>query len=96
MLLSMLMDKIEYTKAINDCEIDHITNDSREARFGSIFVCVKGFNTDGHLYAPRAYENGCRVFVCEHRPKLLPDDATEEEIEDKFNEDNGINPDGVV
>lgn len=76
MLLSMLMDKIEYTKAINDCEIDHITNDSREARFGSIFVCVKGFNTDGHLYAPRAYENGCRVFVCEHRPKLLPDDAT--------------------
>ena len=29
-------------------------------------------------------------------PALLPDDATEEEIEDKFNEDNGINPDGVV
>ena len=29
-------------------------------------------------------------------PALLPDDATEEEIEDKFNEDNGIDPDGIV
>ncbi len=29
-------------------------------------------------------------------PVLLPDDATEEEIENKFNEDNGIDPDGVV
>lgn len=75
MLLSQLLKKIEYSGSVYDCEIDHITNDSREARSGSIFVCIKGFATDGHLFARKAYENGCRVFVCEKQPDLLPDDA---------------------
>ena len=76
MLLSKLLKKIEYSENIADADISHITNDSREARNGSVFVCVKGFATDGHLFAKKAYDNGCRVFVCEHRPKRLPQDAT--------------------
>ncbi len=75
MLLSNLLKTIEYTSYVKDIEISHITNDSREAREGSIFVCIKGFATDGHLFAIKAYQNGCRVFVCEKRPELLPDDA---------------------
>ncbi|MBO5716426.1 MAG: UDP-N-acetylmuramoyl-L-alanyl-D-glutamate--2,6-diaminopimelate ligase [Clostridia bacterium] len=74
MLFSRLLEKIEYRNPILDCEIDHITNDSREARGGSVFVCIKGFATDGHLYAKKAYENGCRAFVCE-REIDLPNDA---------------------
>lgn len=76
MLLSALLEKIEYTSSSADCEVEHITNDSREAKFGSIFLCVKGFATDGHLFAKKAYDNGCRVFVCEYRPDRLPEDAT--------------------
>ena len=76
MLLSDLLKKIEYQGNIADCEIDHITCDSREVRNSSVFVCIKGFATDGHLYASRAYEMGCRVFVCEYRPNSLPDDAS--------------------
>ena len=76
MLLSALLEKIEYSENFVDCEIEHITNDSREAKSGSVFVCIKGFATDGHLFAKKAYDNGCRVFVCEHRPERLPDDAT--------------------
>lgn len=76
MLLSVLLEKIEYCEIISDVEISHITNDSREARFGSIFVCIKGFAADGHTFATKAYENGCRVFVCEYSPKDLPKDAT--------------------
>ncbi len=76
MLLSALLKKIEYTEEFLDQEINHITNDSREVKLGSIFVCIKGFATDGHIFATKAYNNGCRVFVCEHHPKLLPEDAT--------------------
>ncbi|MBR2381166.1 MAG: UDP-N-acetylmuramoyl-L-alanyl-D-glutamate--2,6-diaminopimelate ligase [Clostridia bacterium] len=74
MLFSGLLEKIEYREFIIDCEVDHITNDSREARSGSVFVCIKGFATDGHLFAKKAYENGCRAFVCE-REIDLPSDA---------------------
>lgn len=76
MLLSALLSKIEYTENVVDCEVNHITNDSREAKNGSIFVCIKGFATDGHLFAKKAYDNECRVFVCEYAPKGLPDDTT--------------------
>lgn len=76
MLLSALLEKIEYSGKITDCEIEHITNDSRKAKCGSIFVCIKGFATDGHIYAKKAYDNGCRTFVCEYQPKGLPDDAS--------------------
>ena len=75
MLLSALLNKIEYTENFADCEIQHITNDSREAKSGSVFVCIKGFATDGHLFAKKAYDNGCRVFVCE-KNIFLPEDAT--------------------
>ncbi|MBR5926342.1 MAG: UDP-N-acetylmuramoyl-tripeptide--D-alanyl-D-alanine ligase, partial [Firmicutes bacterium] len=37
--------------------------DSRQAFDGTIFVCVKGPNNDGHKYAESAYNQGCRVFV---------------------------------
>ena len=75
MLLSNLIKKLEYTQSVLDCEVTHITCDSREALEGSIFVCIKGFSTDGHLFAMKAYQNGCRVFVCERRPEHMPEDA---------------------
>ncbi len=76
MLLSALLEKIEYSGNFADCEIVHITNDSREAKEGSVFVCIKGFATDGHIFAKRAYDNGCRIFVCQYFPAELPSDAS--------------------
>ena len=84
MLFSNLLQKIEYTNPVWDCEINHITNDSREARLGSIFVCIKGFATDGHLYAKKAYENGCRAFICEKNIDL-PSDASVVAVENSRN-----------
>lgn len=37
--------------------------DSRDAVNGSLFVALKGNNTDGHLYIDQAYANGCRLFL---------------------------------
>ena len=74
MLLSRLLNKIEYIGNFVDCEVSDITNDSRIATSSSIFVCIKGFTTNGHLFATSAYANGCRVFVCEEQIDL-PSDA---------------------
>lgn len=75
MLLSRLLEKIEYSAVCPEREIFSVTNDSRSTNDGSIFVCIKGFKTDGHLFAMSAYERGCRVFICEYAIDL-PNDAT--------------------
>lgn len=65
MRLSALLEraKIEYNGA--DCAIERVVCDSRNARGDSLFVCIKGFASDGHGFAERAYLHGCRVFVVE-------------------------------
>ncbi len=74
MLLSALLDKakIEYNGA--DCAIERVVCDSRAASAGSLFVCIKGFASDGHDYAERAYFLGCRAFIVS-REVTLPSDA---------------------
>ena len=48
--------------------------DSRMATAGTVFFCLVGKTSDGHLYAPSAYRNGCRIFAVE-RELDLPKDA---------------------
>ena len=42
-----------------------VTNDSRQVREGSIFVCVRGGRFDGHDKAAEALENGAAAVVVE-------------------------------
>lgn len=65
MNIKELLNCIECTAYGKDCNITDITFDSRKAKEGSLFVCLVGFNSDGHNYARSAYENGCRAFLCE-------------------------------
>ncbi len=44
-----------------------ITHDSRVAVAGSVFVCLRGANSDGHGFAADAVNRGARVVVAEHR-----------------------------
>lgn len=78
MKLSELLSTIEIiTRSSNsdfDCDIEQICHDSRKALKNSVFVCKSGAISDGHVYAPKAYENGARVFVAE-KPLALPRDA---------------------
>jgi len=59
-----------------DIEIERIEYNSRVAREGDLFVCLTGARRDGHEFAPMAYENGVRAFLCE-RPIDLPYDAVQ-------------------
>lgn len=63
MKLTELLDKIGHEKNIGDCEVVHITNDSRQVKEGSAFVCIPGKSFDGHDYAKEALEKGASVIV---------------------------------
>lgn len=82
MLLSKILKGIEF-----DCErdtgikIEDIVYDSRKAKSGVMFVCLRGAKFDGHEYAANAYKNGCRCFMVEHLLDL-PQNAVQVTVED--------------
>lgn len=63
-----------------DTEVEEVIYDSRKARPGSVFVCMKGSRTDSHEFCSQVYQAGVRVFVTE-RPVSLPDDAAVIQVE---------------
>ena len=46
-----------------DIDINQITTDSRVVKEGSLFIAIKGFETDGHNYIEKAIENGAEVIM---------------------------------
>lgn len=77
MKLELMLNKIEFT-ADNyrpEAEVTGICYDSRKAIAGDIFVCIKGYQSDGHKFAKAAYNNGVRIFAVE-KVLDLPEDAT--------------------
>lgn len=61
--------------SVPERDICAVTQNSAQADSGSVFVCIKGWKADGHLYAADAYRRGCRLFVAQE-PLSLPSDAT--------------------
>lgn len=46
-----------------DLEVSGIAYDSRAVQPGDVFVCIKGFQTDGHKYASAAVANGAVAII---------------------------------
>ncbi len=66
MKLSTLLQNIEYTLLYGEeKEITGIAYDSRKVKKGDLFVCITGFQTDGHNYAQKAIEAGAVAILCE-------------------------------
>jgi len=65
MKLQHILDNIDYKLIAGDAgrEITSVEFDSRKAGSGSLFVCVKGFNTDGHSYAASAARQGAAAIA---------------------------------
>lgn len=77
MLLSEILKGIEFnTDSDVTVDIDDIVYDSRKAEQGTIFVCLCGARFDGHEYAQKAYDAGCRCFLVERKVEI-PDDAVQ-------------------
>ena len=67
MLLAELLKGIEYTVVTGDIGIDikGIAYDSHQVEPGYLFVCIRGFKTDGHLYIKEAIKNGAAAILIE-------------------------------
>lgn len=73
MKLHELFKGIDVEKAMGpaETEISGISYDSRKCLPGHLFVCIRGFQTDGHDYARQAVERGA-VAVASERELDLP------------------------
>ncbi|MBQ3083862.1 MAG: UDP-N-acetylmuramoyl-L-alanyl-D-glutamate--2,6-diaminopimelate ligase [Clostridia bacterium] len=65
MLLSTLLKGIQTLNAWQDCEIEAITCDSRQAKAGTLFAAIPGEQVDGHDYAQKAVAQGASVVLAE-------------------------------
>ena len=52
-----------------ETEIRGISYDSRKTEEGDLFVAIRGFETDGHRFIPKAIEKKAAVILCETPPE---------------------------
>ena len=48
-----------------EMEIGGISYDSRKTQSGDLFVAIRGFESDGHRFIPKAVEKGAAAVLCE-------------------------------
>lgn len=75
MLLRELGQLFAVSRIIGDdaVEVSGIEADSRKVSPGDLFICVRGFTTDGHQHAGQAVAAGaCALVVEEPLPVQVP------------------------
>ncbi|HDR3897184.1 UDP-N-acetylmuramoyl-L-alanyl-D-glutamate--2,6-diaminopimelate ligase [Bacillus sp. FSL W7-1334] len=84
MIIQELLNGVKHhiLQGSNLDEVHNLTYDSREAKKGVLFVCIKGFKDDGHKYIQKAYENGALAFLIEDDSVKIPKDATVIKVDD--------------
>ncbi len=67
MILSKVLQGLDYEviKGSVDVDIQKINYDSRKVKENDVFVCIKGFASDGHKYVDSAVQLGATVIICE-------------------------------
>ena len=82
MELKKILSGLDGIKAKGDLNIDieKIENDSRKIENNSMFVAIKGFESDGHNYIETAIQKGAKAIMIQDLDKLknikIPDDVT--------------------
>ncbi len=72
MNLRNLVEKMEFDliQGNLDVDVESLTIDSRSAKKNSLFVCIVGFNVDGHKFIEQACENGASAVLCMSDTKI--------------------------
>lgn len=80
MELRAVISGIEGLKARGNLDLDikTIESDSRKIIPGSMFVAIKGFETDGHKYIKQAIENGAVVVMIQEGEKINKTDIAKD------------------
>ncbi len=80
-LLELMHDtKFNLLQSDLDKDIKQITIDSRQVQKDSLFICIKGFRTDGHKYIDSAIKQGCVALLVEDVPQV-PEHVTVIQVE---------------
>lgn len=66
-----LMDGISHSGEIPKGEASLITQDSRKAELGAVFVCIAGETVDGHNFAQKARAAGAGMIIAERHLGLI-------------------------
>ncbi|HLO61001.1 MAG TPA: UDP-N-acetylmuramoyl-L-alanyl-D-glutamate--2,6-diaminopimelate ligase [Bacteroidales bacterium] len=76
--LGILLNNIDVLRFFGETDItvSGITFDSRKTERDTLFVAVKGSQTDGHDYIEKAIESGARAIICEQLPAKLNPEIT--------------------
>ena len=84
MNLQQLLYKINITKVvgITNIELAAVAFDSRKIKESSLFVAIKGMQSDGHSYIQQTIEAGATVIVLEDMPADLDNKVTYIQVED--------------
>ena len=84
MELKKLLQNLDYhiLQGSIEKEIQAIEYDSRKAGADTMFVCIKGFQTDGHRYAQAAVQQGATALLVEDALEQLPDAVTVIQVAD--------------
>jgi len=84
MNLQQLLYKVNITKVVGTThiELSDVAFDSRKIKESSLFVAIKGTQSDGHSYIQQTIEAGAIVIVLEDMPTDLDNKVTYVQVED--------------
>lgn len=84
MNLRYVLNGMNYTviQGNDDIDFSKINYDSRKVKQSDIFVCIKGYETDGHNYINKALENGAKIIVVQDDVKIDNSEVTIVKTED--------------
>ncbi|MEG0355828.1 MAG: Mur ligase family protein, partial [Lachnospiraceae bacterium] len=83
MKLEKLLERLEYDVIQGDAQIEitELINDSRKVCQGSVFVCISGAVSDGHMYLAEVAKKGA-VAVIVQQPVEAPEGITVIHVDD--------------
>lgn len=83
MELKKLLEGISYKELQGNStiEVKKIEYDSRKVTKGDVFVCITGFQTDGHKFAAVAAKQGAVALICQYIPEGIEEDVTVIQVE---------------
>lgn len=84
MTLKNLLKNLNYEliQGNDDIEVSDIIYDSRKVVPGTVFVCLEGYNSDGHTYAQDALNKGAAALVVSKSVETDNEDATIIKVDD--------------
>ena len=79
MRLSELLKYVEPITIVGNSDVDitGVNIDSRKIEKGHLFVAIKGTQTDGHRFIPKALELGAVAVLCEDLPESVAEQGGE-------------------